>query len=195
MYSISADRWNSASTATIVRIVYIHSLESTDDYTWEGINLVKWSIIEPAIALTAAAFATLRPLFQKFFPSKPTILPPVKTGTQTSSSNASKENLDGKGQRYSGDSYTSEFAQMLGLCRTGVTTTIYADKQKKRSIWDRKEVEGLRSPKSPMWGSREKPSESMTELNDMEGVFGGEDKKVDRGMGIRTTTVVTRTVG
>jgi hypothetical protein len=66
LLNISPDNPKSASTATIVRIAYIRALEKTWDYSWGGINLTKWSLVEPAIIITAASIATLRPLFQKF---------------------------------------------------------------------------------------------------------------------------------
>ncbi|KAH6668974.1 hypothetical protein B0J14DRAFT_599725 [Halenospora varia] len=87
-----------ASSATIVRIVYIKSLTETEDWSWEGINLVKWSMVEPAIAITASNIATLRPMFKNFF----------------------------LGGHASTQDYSIEFAQMLGLSRARVTTKISA---------------------------------------------------------------------
>ncbi|TGO30361.1 hypothetical protein BPAE_0006g01010 [Botrytis paeoniae] len=110
-----------ASTATIVRIYYINKLNQTTDYTWEGINLVKWSIIEPAIALTAASFATLRPLFstrqKKAFS--------IYSDKLTTAGKTSQETLVD-----SDDEYSKQFAAMLGLDDTcGVRTYVYADKK------------------------------------------------------------------
>ncbi|ESZ97274.1 hypothetical protein SBOR_2348 [Sclerotinia borealis F-4128] len=112
-----------ASTATLVRIYYIHKLNQTTDYTWEGINLVKWSIVEPAIALTAASFATLRPLFSAH---------PQKKAFSINSSDTSAP--IGKNSQEtladSEDEYSTQFAAMLGLSESfGVRTYVYADKK------------------------------------------------------------------
>ncbi|TVY43208.1 hypothetical protein LOCC1_G003504 [Lachnellula occidentalis] len=124
-----------ASSATIVRIVYIRSLTQTRDYSWEAINLVKWSMVEPGIAITAANIATLRPLFNGsiFFARK----------------NADKDEDDESvlGQRklpnrhdrdtVSAKHYSPEFADMLGLsqARSSVTTEISAGTPNKTSAW------------------------------------------------------------
>ncbi|KAF7923594.1 hypothetical protein EAE99_006853 [Botrytis elliptica] len=110
-----------ASTATIVRIYYINKLSQTTDYTWEGINLVKWSIIEPAIALTAASFATLRPLFSAR--QKRTFS--IYSDKSATAGKTSQETLVD-----SDDEYSKRFAAMLGLDDTyGVRTYVYADKK------------------------------------------------------------------
>jgi len=122
---------NSASSATIVRIVYIRQLEHTTDYSWHGINLVKWSMVEPAIGITAAAIATLRPLFANFlsFASKNLhtneSLTSFADATRTNSSpGESTKSRMGTNINYCSD----EFAEMLGLKRYGVTTHISAQK-------------------------------------------------------------------
>ncbi|QSZ30857.1 hypothetical protein DSL72_000415 [Monilinia vaccinii-corymbosi] len=111
-----------ASTATLVRIYYIRQLSEYTDYTWEGINLLNWSIIEPAVALTAASFSTLRPLFSYFFQKKVSRSfsdPPRPTSV------ASQEKFFGDE-----DEYSKRFAAMLGLGETyGVRTYVYADKK------------------------------------------------------------------
>lgn len=116
---------NSASTATIVRIAYIKRLTDTDDYSWEGINLVKWSMVEPAIAITASNFATLRPILRNLFcfASKGSkgisnrIEDEERMLTETGGRRQSTSSLGGK-------LLTPEFADMLGLSRFGVTTEI-----------------------------------------------------------------------
>ncbi|CAD6448128.1 8a9ae0a6-52cf-4c0d-a118-9221d71ff85e [Sclerotinia trifoliorum] len=110
-----------ASTATLVRIYYINKLNQTTDYTWEGINLVKWSIVEPAIALTAASFATLRPLFSSRSQNQASSL-------YSNSSNRGKDSQETL--RNSEDECSQQFAAMLGLSeRYGVRTYVYADKK------------------------------------------------------------------
>ncbi|KAI9641044.1 hypothetical protein NHQ30_010472 [Ciborinia camelliae] len=122
-----------ASTATLVRIYYIEELHETTDYTWEGINLVKWSIIEPAIALTAASFATLRPLFSSR-PQRKAFS--IYSNNSNPSGKSSRETLTA-----SDDECSKEFAAMLGLSESyGVRTYVYADKK----IVPKEEVERQR---------------------------------------------------
>ncbi|KAL3427053.1 hypothetical protein PVAG01_00562 [Phlyctema vagabunda] len=54
------------STATIVRIPYINQLTETSDFLFSTTDVAIWSTVEPGIGITAAAMATLRPLFQSF---------------------------------------------------------------------------------------------------------------------------------
>lgn len=144
---------------------------------------MKWSIIEPAIALTAAAFATLRPLFQKATCCTARSSPKVYTSsseTDTDNKSGSRAQL----ARYSGDSYTSEFAAMLGLSRVGVTTTITANKRIRRDVDDGEK--GTRR-----WLGRHRKGDSETELHAIESC----DESIDWKGGIHTTTTVTRTIG
>jgi hypothetical protein len=53
------------STATIVRIPYIKQL-AQDDFLYSTTDVAIWSTVEPGIGITAAAMATLRPLFRTF---------------------------------------------------------------------------------------------------------------------------------
>lgn len=83
--------------------------------------MVKWSIIEPAIALTAASFATLRPLFS----SRPKRALSVCSDDLAPSGKPSQETLV-----ECEDEYPRQFAAMLGLSeRYGVRTYVYADKK------------------------------------------------------------------
>lgn len=52
------------STATIVRMKYIHNLINGPDFLWATTDVAMWSTIEPGIGITAASMATLRPLLQ-----------------------------------------------------------------------------------------------------------------------------------
>ncbi|KAH8591728.1 hypothetical protein B0O99DRAFT_577950 [Bisporella sp. PMI_857] len=160
-----------ASTATIVRIVYIHQLEHTTDYSWHGINLVKWSMVEPAIGITAAAIATLRPLFANFltFATKR-----FANDSETSLASSTRTSTDNK-SRISAQEYSPEFAEMLGLKRLGTTTYISAAKP---PGW--RERRRIARGKNAIIGD----SESQTELKF---VNNGE---VNWSNGIRRTTVV-----
>jgi len=163
-----------ASTATIVRIVYIRQLQLNSDYSWFGINLVKWSMVEPAIGITAAAIATLRPLFAKFLTMTHTHEPPKPLSSSESSYRGSSSiewSSMGSRRRPSGQEYTAEFAEMLGLQRYGVTTRISAAKPlgwKERRRMARRGLE----------------DGSMTELNDVK------EEEVGWEAGIKRTTVV-----
>lgn len=129
---------SSASTATIVRIFYIHQLQMTTDYSWYGINLAKWSIVEPAIGITAAAIATLRPLFMRFLSFSAKRFPIDESATSIAEDLSHSNESQGKTppHRKSGQEWSPEFAEMLGLSRFGVTTKITAEQPP--SWWQRR---------------------------------------------------------
>ncbi|KAJ5054539.1 uncharacterized protein L3040_000810 [Drepanopeziza brunnea f. sp. 'multigermtubi'] len=189
-----------ASTATIVRIYYIARLTETSDLSWEGIHLAKWSMVEPAIAITAMNIATLRPLFtrnlfqfasKRFDRStdvaKDTLRPP-DLGTDYNRDNS-----------ISGKDFSVEFAALLGLSRVGVTTEIYAgsappsESEKWRNKWKRRgEIDHQ---------LMERVNESQTELQllSAEDAAGPSHRELSRGAinwdeGIKTTTVITSRV-
>ncbi|RKF71248.1 hypothetical protein GcM3_105016 [Golovinomyces cichoracearum] len=176
-----------ASIATIFRMVHIHSLKSMTDFTWEGIGLIKWSLIEPAIALTAATLATLRPLTQKLFSSKK--IPP-KLSIKTRHGLTRKSSV----------CHSSEFAEMLGLAVSpGARTQVYADSTVETPIphtplWSgwRDNQKGLWSPlRSPRHDGEDRTfSLGLKTLKNGSWVF-----KNDAGGGIMRTIVVTRNVG
>lgn len=175
---------NSASTATIVRIVYVKSLAATDDYSWEGINLAKWSMIEPAIAITAMNIATLRPMFKNV----------LRFASKSFDSN------DEEAKRPSGESrtalrsrnsvsakdYSVEFAELLGLSRVGVTTHISAGGSQPEKDQLRKRFALRRSITKVSLRN-----ESQTELN---AVSPSTDDGIDWIGGIKATTVVTHDI-
>lgn len=192
----------SASTATIVRIVYIRSLTETTDYSWEGINLVKWSLVEPAIAITAMNIATLRPMFSNFFifarkrfdhnaetdddlstrPSGDSTLK-LSRGSTTHNTVSAKE-------------YSVEFAEMLGLSRVGVTTEISAGVGKGERVRFRQRFgKGTGLSLNNFRNEKVKhDSESQTELNDVASssqLDGSGAESMDWSLGIKATTVIT----
>jgi hypothetical protein len=193
------NRIHSASTATIVRIVYIRQLQLNSDYSWFGINLVKWSMVEPAIGITAAAIATLRPLFINFLSLTRSKHPATtSTTTLTSSSYTAKDRrpsgVSSRGGRSSGGSgpygYSNEFAEMLGLSTYGVITTVSAG---------RPETKGERRRRERMEREREKgreivdgvgDAESQTELRDIEGKSEEDAGVYGWDVGIKATTTV-----
>ncbi|CZR67242.1 related to integral membrane protein [Phialocephala subalpina] len=174
-----------ASTATIVRIVYIKTLKATDDYSWEGINLAKWSMIEPAIAITAMNFATLRPMFKNVlrFASKSfdsndeeAKRPSGESGTTMRTRNS-----------VSAKDYSVEFAELLGLSRVGVTTHISAGGSQLEKDQLRKRFT-LRKSMTKI----SQRNESQTELNAVSPMM--PDDGIDWTGGIKATTVVTHDV-
>ncbi|KAK8136759.1 hypothetical protein PG984_004699 [Apiospora sp. TS-2023a] len=56
-----------ASSATIVRFPYLHSLVDVDDFLYSTSDVAIWSTVETGIAITTAGLATLRPLFRSVF--------------------------------------------------------------------------------------------------------------------------------
>lgn len=187
-----------ASTATIVRIVYIRQLQLKSDYSWFGINLVKWSMVEPAIGITAAAIATLRPLFINFLsmarkhnPASPPSTSTVTSYTKdTRPSGDSRKALTSRGSAGSSSyGYSNEFAEMLGLSTYGVTTTVSAGKvetrgeRRRRERMEREQEKGRR-----MIGD----AESQSELRHIEGGSKSEEDAGGYGwdVGIKATTTV-----
>lgn len=62
-------KFNSASSATIIRFPYLHSLTDINDFLYSTSDVAIWSTVETGIGITASAFATLRPLLRTFFGS------------------------------------------------------------------------------------------------------------------------------
>lgn len=173
----------SASSATIVRIVYIRQLELTADYTWFGINLVKWSMVEPAIAITAAAIATLRPMFKSFFVFARKRFDANIDGDDRPSEE-SKQSLNNSECNV----FSDEFAEMLGLSRYGVTTHISAGS---RSDSERSQIKNrVLARVGPRMGKRmpgQHDNESQTELRQVT----KEEESLDWNSGIMKTTVIS----
>ncbi|PMD40948.1 hypothetical protein L207DRAFT_488948 [Hyaloscypha variabilis F] len=172
-----------ASTATIVRIVYIKQLTETDDYSWQGINLVKWSMVEPAIAITAMNIATLRPMFKNFFNFASKKLDSVDEDDGRPSGDSQKP-FRGHANSVNANDYSVEFAELLGLSRVGVTTMITAGGSDAERSQMRKRFTMRRGS-----SSKEKyDSESQTELNPVPVL----NENIDWVGGIKATTVVTQ---
>lgn len=53
-----------ASTATIIRIPYVHTLGNLEDFLYATTDVAIWSCVETGLGITAASLATLRPLFR-----------------------------------------------------------------------------------------------------------------------------------
>ncbi|KAL6703667.1 hypothetical protein ACN47E_009441 [Coniothyrium glycines] len=55
------------STATVVRMFYIHTLMNGPDFLYATTDVAIWSTVEPGIGITAGCIATLRPLVRHCF--------------------------------------------------------------------------------------------------------------------------------
>lgn len=55
-----------ASTATIIRIPYVHTLSDQTDFLYATTDVAIWSCVETGLGIAAACCATLRPLFRSF---------------------------------------------------------------------------------------------------------------------------------
>lgn len=173
-----------ASTATIVRIVYIKSLTRTTDYSWEGINLVKWSMVEPAIAITAMNIATLRPMFKNFFvAAKKRFDPSTDSEGSIGPLGDLKVELISERNSVGVNEYSAEFATLLGLTRVGVTTEISAGSSEKSPTRKRFTLNRTVSRIS------EYKAESQTELNGMPSPQPSIND-MSWAAGIKTTTVI-----
>lgn len=53
-----------ASTATIIRIPYLHTLSNKQDFLYATTDVAIWSGVETGLGITAACLATLRPLLR-----------------------------------------------------------------------------------------------------------------------------------
>ncbi len=191
----------SASTATIVRIVYIRRLAETEDLSWEGINLVKWSMVEPAIAITAMNIATLRPLFKNFFlfaskrfdariddEDQDLSMQPDDTELSTSGHACGKN--AGSWNSVQANDYSVEFAEMLGLSRLGITTEITGGgserekaKARRRCFWKRSwwRCNGGEKGADGVFEGKRMGSDSLSRLELDDGLSGSEE---DRAAGI-----------
>ncbi len=187
----------SASTATIVRIVYIKRLTETDDLSWEGINLVKWSMVEPAIAITAMIIATLRPLFKNFFLFASKRFDAridddeqdlMRESDETAHSNYGYV-YGARGASWNSvraNDYSVEFAEMLGLSRLGVTTEITAGAAREKERAKRRYLlrgSGWRCGRrceeqgDPVLEGKRVGDDSRADLELYEGLSGGDEDK------------------
>ena len=120
-------------------------------------------MVEPAIGITAAAIATLRPLFANFltFTSKRFANDSESSFTATVST---KDRPSGDSRprlsKGSGQEYSAEFAEMLGLEKFGVTTTVTA---RKPPTW--REKRRAKREMQRLGEGKEGDSESQVELN------------------------------
>jgi hypothetical protein len=60
----------SGSTATIIRVPFLHQLLATTDFLYITTDVAIWSSVEPGIGITCAALACCRPLIRDFLSRK-----------------------------------------------------------------------------------------------------------------------------
>lgn len=170
----------SASSATIVRIYYIYQLTITEDYSWEGINITKWSIVEPAIAITAINIATLRPLFKSALHFTSRRWETSLDDDESSFLNSNREALGRNSVRR--EEFSTEFADLLGLSRVGVTTEISAGANEAERMQGRRMFS---QRKAPTRGTQRDINE-ISDIDEMEIVSG----RVENLSGLMKTTTV-----
>jgi len=144
-------------------------------------------MVEPAIGITAAAIATLRPLFVNFLSLSRKHLDAQGNNTSLVST-STLTTTQTKDSRPSAGSYgySSEFAEMLGLSKYGVTTTVSAGRVETRGERRRRErVEREREKRV-----RDGDCESQTELRDVEGKSESDTSGFGWDGRIQTTTTV-----
>ncbi|KAH9215291.1 hypothetical protein DL95DRAFT_501232 [Leptodontidium sp. 2 PMI_412] len=79
-----------ASTATIVRVLYIKNVGASANFLTGATNILLWSIAEEGVGIIASSLATFKPLFTKYFNWNSTI------GSQSRRSHF--RIMDGQGQ-------------------------------------------------------------------------------------------------
>ena len=140
-------------------------------------------MVEPAIAITAAAIATLRPMFKNFF---------VFARKRFDSNIDDEDRPSGESQQSLKNSeynaFSDEFAEMLGLSRFGVTTHISAGHGNcaERNHIGARVVARVGSRLAGRMTARH-DSESQTELRDVT----KEEEGLDWSSGIKKTTVIS----
>jgi hypothetical protein len=115
---------NSGSTATIVRIPYIKQL-AQDDFLYSTTDVAIWSTVEPGIGITAAAMATLRPLFRTFLSRSKLFGSSTRSRGASNAWPASKKGNWGGYIRSEGVQRDTELGLRNDIAKgAGITTTI-----------------------------------------------------------------------
>lgn len=138
-------------------------------------------MVEPAIAITAAAIATLRPMFKNsfIFACKRFYASIDDDDSLGRESQQALENSD-----Y--NAFSDEFAEMLGLSRVGVTTNISAGDGSDAESQIRNRMLAKAGPKLPRRLPGQHDNETQTELRGRK-----EEKGMDWSPVITKTTVIS----
>lgn len=115
---------NRGSTATIIRIPYIKQL-AQDDFLYSTTDVAIWSTVEPGIGITAAAMATLRPLFRTFLSRSKLFGSSTRSRSGSNAWPASKKANRGGYIRSGGGQKDTELGLRNDIVKgAGITTTI-----------------------------------------------------------------------
>lgn len=114
----------SASTATIVRIPYVHDLANKADFLYATTDVAIWSTSETGIGIIASSLATLRPLLRTFLRNKSSVGRSTKGSSPWPQASAPPR----QGYVRSGsNSKLEEFALRTDLGEARVTTVVETD--------------------------------------------------------------------
>ncbi|KAJ4324297.1 hypothetical protein N0V94_001355 [Neodidymelliopsis sp. IMI 364377] len=105
------------STATIVRMFYIHTLTNGPDFLYATTDVAIWSTVEPGIGITASSIATMRPLVRHCLWRLGVASAPRNTHTYYPS-NSEQKRKDRRGYRRS-----LSPSDLVPTQRSGVTST------------------------------------------------------------------------
>ncbi|PQE28884.1 hypothetical protein CJF30_00003908 [Rutstroemia sp. NJR-2017a BBW] len=108
-----------ASSATIVRFPYLHTLNDVNDFLYSTSDVAIWSTVETGIGITASAVATLRPLLNTFFGGS-------SVGQSGSNRQYKQSGTKGGYIKSSGNGTTDAFQlnENTNVGKTGITTVI-----------------------------------------------------------------------
>jgi hypothetical protein len=65
---VLSNPWHSTCIISVIRLVYLHVVTSSEDPTWDYVELTLWSVAELNCGILCASLQTLRPLLSKFIP-------------------------------------------------------------------------------------------------------------------------------
>ncbi|KAH7625417.1 hypothetical protein B0T09DRAFT_361370 [Sordaria sp. MPI-SDFR-AT-0083] len=183
-----------ASTATIVRMPYVHDLGNQADFLFATTDVAIWSTAETGIGIAASAIATLRPLARSFLARSKlfggSTTPHGAGGTSnpwpTSASNGGYI----RNRTAKDDDCADEFGLREDIGRNrGVTTLVEAGKGGVR-----RSMSGRSDSVGPLTGGKDGWNSSETKLTDISSEDGLSNRGGGWPTGIRTTTVTTQNV-
>jgi hypothetical protein len=178
---------SSGSTATIIRIPYIKQL-AQNDFLYSTTDVAIWSTVEPGIGITAAAMATLRPLFRAFL-SRSKLFGSSTRSRSGSNAWPSSSKADRGGYVRSGSGQKDmELGLRNDLAKgVGITTTIKSTSNPDGGVVQPKKLRRSGSGKALRW------NESERELKDDSSEEFLPVQRPNAGWGVRKTTEVSTT--
>jgi hypothetical protein len=179
------------STATIVRIPFIKQL-AQDDFLYSTTDVAIWSTVEPGIGITAAAMATLRPLFRTFLSRSKLFGSSTRSRSVSNAWPTSKKGNRGGYIRSEGVQRDTELGLRNDIVKgSGITTTI---KSTINADYDENGVAQSKKLKRSGSGKALRWNESERDLKDdsSEEFLPAQRRNVDWS-GVRKTTEVSTT--